>query len=257
MNQLICAALMTATLAAAPGAAFADEHIRETRNVDARVLKVKLGSVIDLVLKQGQTPSLVVSGEQRDVAKVTTVQTGDTLVIDTEKDRGMHFGRNRHEQLRAELTLPNLNELVSQGVGATVVTGFTGETVRLALNGAGSVTVTSRYKNVDAHLGGVGSMTLNSGDSERVDLSLSGAGEIAINGQTRLLRAKLGGVGSLGARALRADTVELDMTGLGGATVYASNTANLTLSGLGSATVYGKPAMRNATARGLGSVKWE
>jgi hypothetical protein len=71
-----------------------------------------------------------------------------------------------------------------------------------------------------------------------------------------MLHASLGGVGSLEAQQLRADTVDLDLTGLGGATVYARNSATLNLTGLGSATVYGKPANRNATARGLGSVSW-
>ncbi|HEX9171138.1 MAG TPA: DUF2807 domain-containing protein, partial [Telluria sp.] len=65
------------------------------------------------------------------------------------------------------------------------------------------------------------------------------------------------GVGSLDAKGLRASTVELDMSGLGGATVFASSSADLKLSGLGSAKVYGKPARRNSTTRGLGSVSWE
>lgn len=256
MNKLIGTALMAVTLAATPGLAFADEQVRETRNVDARALKVKLSGVIDLHLKQGQTPSLVVSGDKRYVSKVTTSQSGDTLVIDTGKDGTMHFGKDKR-QLRAELTLPNIDEFVSEGVGSSVITGFSGDSVKLSLDGAGSVTVTSRYKNIDARLGGVGSMTLNAGDSERVDLSLRGAGQIAVNGQSKLLRAKLGGVGSLDAQALRADTVELDMTGLGSASVYARTNANLRLNGLGSATVYGKPTNRNSTSRGLGSVSWK
>ena len=255
MNKLIAAGLMAVTLSAAAGAAIADELVSETRNIDARVVRVKLGGVIDLRLKQGATPSLVIYGEKAYVGKVTTTQNGDTLTIDTD-NHSMHFGRGKERQLRAELTIPRLSEFASLGVGSSEVSGFSGDEIKLSLDGAGSVTVTSRYKSLTARLGGVGSMTLNSGDSERVDLSLRGAGQIAINGQSKLLNAKLGGVGSLDAQELRADTVDLDMTGLGGATVYARNTANLKLSGLGSATVYGKPANRNSTSRGLGSVSW-
>ena len=255
MNKLIGTALMAVTLAAAAGTAIADELVSESRNIDARVVRVKLGGVIDLRLKQGATPSLVISGEKADVSKVSTTQNGDTLVIDTENDH-MHFGRGHSHQLRAELTVPQLSEFISQGVGSTDVSGFSGEEIKLSLDGAGAVTVTTRYKIVNARLAGVGSMTLNSGDSERIDLNLRGAGQITVNGQSKLLRAKLGGVGSLDAQELRADTVDLDMSGLGGATVYAKTSANLKLNGLGSATVYGKPANRNSTARGLGSVSW-
>lgn len=256
MNKFFGMALAAATLSFAAGSAIADEIVSETRSIDARIVKIKLDGVIDLRLKQGATPSLTLHGDKRYVTKVTTDQRGDTLHIDTEK-KYFTFGSGEKRQLRAELTLPNLNEFTSQGVGTTEVTGFSGEQITLALDGAGSVKVTGNYKNINSRLGGVGSMTLNTGQSELVDLSMGGAGSITVNGQSRLLRAKLGGVGSLDAKGLQSDTVDLDMTGLGGATVYAKNTANLRLTGLGSATVYGQPANRNATARGMGSVSWK
>jgi hypothetical protein len=257
MNRLIGAAMMAVSLSASAGLALAEEPVSEARSVDARVLKVRLEGAIDLVLKQGPTPSLVVSGEKRQVSKVITSVVGDTLRIDTERTDTWHFGKSERRQLHAELTLPNLNALESNGVGSSVVTGFSGEMLRLSLDGAGSVNVTSRYKNFEARLGGVGSMTLNAVDSERIDVNLRGAGQISVTGKTKLLHAQLGGVGSLDAPKLYADTVDLDMTGLGSANVFARTTANLTLTGLGSATVYGKPANRNSTARGLGSVRWE
>lgn len=253
MNRIFGTAMMAAALTVAAGAASA-QQLSEQRGIDARVVKVKLGGVINLHLKQGPAASLVLTGDKRDVARVSVVQNGDTLVIDTDK-RGWSLGNDRHD-VRAELTLPNLNELVSHGVGATDIKGFSGNEVRLTLDGAGSVKLTSQYRNVVARLGGVGSMTLNSGDTEQVDLKLRGAGHITVNGHSKLLRATLGGVGSLDARELQADAVDLDMSGLGGATVYAKTSANLKLSGLGSATVYGKPGNRSADARGMGSVTW-
>jgi hypothetical protein len=256
MHALIGAALIAVTLSATPGAATA-QQTSETRAVDARVLKVKLGGVIDLHVKQGATPSLVIAGDQKYVSKVVTTQQGDTLHIDIERNRHIHFGKNNKEQLRAELTLPNLNELVSQGVGSADIKGFTGEQIRLSLDGAGALTLASSYRNIDARLGGVGSMTLNAPDSDRVELNLRGAGQIEVTGNSKLLRARLGGIGNLEARELLADAVDLNMTGLGGASVYAKTSATLSLNGMGSATVYGKPANRKSTASGLGSVSWE
>ncbi|UMR32115.1 DUF2807 domain-containing protein [Massilia sp. MB5] len=254
MNKFINATMMAVTLYAnASTMAMAAETASESRQVDARVVKVVLDGVIDLHLKQGPAASLVVSGDKRYLQKITITQNGQTLRIGTEL-RGMHLSS---PNLRAELTLPNLRELVSSGVGSAVVTGFDGEEMRLSLEGAGAVTMTSHFKSYDARLSGVGSMTVNAGETENVDLNLRGAGQIIIAGQSKNLRAKLGGIGSLDAQQLRADSVDVDMSGLGGATVYAKNSANLRLSGMGSATVYGRPTSRQSSSRGLGSVAWQ
>lgn len=252
MNNFLSATMMAVTLYAAQGAAVAQAMASESRSIDARTVKVVLDGVINLTLKQGATASLVLSGDPQHLRRVSVVQNGDTLRIGTEL-RGVQL---HGASLRAELTLPSLRELVSAGVGSADVSGFSGDAVRLALEGAGAVNVTSRYRTVNARLSGVGSMHLNTGDADSVGLDLRGAGQIVVSGQSKSLNAKLGGIGSLDAQQLRADSVDVDMSGLGGATVYASTTAHLRLSGLGSATVYGKPANRSASSRGLGSVAW-
>lgn len=246
--------ILAATLAAAAGATWASDNATETRAIDARVSKVTLGGVIELHLKQGTAPALVLSGDPKLLAKVTTVQHGDALDIDMEK---MHFSWGKHESLRADLTVPNLKEFISTGVGSADVTGFNGDEIRLALDGAGSVKMASHYRNINLRLGGVGSMKIDAGDTENVDVTLKGAGHIEIAGAAKSLRAKLGGVGGLDAKELRTDAVSLDLTGLGGATVFAKNSANVSLSGLGSATVYGNPATRSASTHGMGSVSWK
>lgn len=254
MNKLIRTTLMASALALSTGAACAADLVRETRAVDTRVTRVKLDGVVDLVVRQGAQASLVVSGERADVARVTTRQQGEALEIGTEKRNNYGLGRN--PKLQAELTVPNLAEFVSEGVGASTISGFRGEKIVLALDGAGAVTLNGSYRNINAKLGGVGSLTIGADKAERMDLALSGAGKLAVSGQTRMLKATLAGVGNLDAEKLRADSVDLDLSGLGGATVYASTAANLNLSGMGSATVYGKPAQRNATTDGMGKVNW-
>jgi hypothetical protein len=254
MNKLLGTTLMATTLSLSAGAVLGADVVRESRQVDTRVTRVRLDGVVDLVVRQGRTASLVVSGERADVARVTTAQHGDTLEIGTERRNNYALGRD--PKLRAELVVPSLAEFVSEGVGASTVSGFRGEKIVLTLDGAGAVRLNSRYRNVDARLGGVGSLTIDAARAERMDLALRGAGRLAVTGQTRILHATLAGVGNLDAEKLRADTVNLDMSGLGGATVYASAAASLNLSGMGSATVYGKPAQRNATTGGMGKVSW-
>ncbi len=231
-----------------------DSSASEMRPIDARVVRVKLDGVIDLKLRQGAVAQLVLTGERKFLLKTTTVQSGDTLTIDTD-DRNIKIGR-RH-MLHAELTLPRLRELRSDSVGSTEVFGFAGDEIDLTLDGAGAMKVVADYRVVNASLGGIGSMNIQCGSSERIDLNLHGAGYVTLIGRTKFLKASLGGLGGLEAEKFQADTVDLDMSGLGSASVLARQNAVLNLSGMGSVTVYGKPQNRTVSVDGLGKVSWK
>jgi hypothetical protein len=239
-------------LARAADPEVAREVARETRPVDARVVRVKLEGAVDLRIRQGGTPSLTLSGDPRSVARTTTVQSGDTLNIETE----VH-GRVRMGSLHAELVLPALREVTSESLGSTEIAGFSGDELALSLEGAGSMRVAATYRRVSASLGGVGSMQLQGLNGEGVDLDLHGAGFVMLSGRAKWLKADLGGLGSLDARQFSADTVNVDLTGLGNASVTAHQNANLNLSGMGSVTVYGKPLNRKVAVDGLGKVSWK
>lgn len=230
----------------------ADEVARETRQVDARVVRVRLEGIVALRIRQGGTPALTLSGEPRWLAGTTTTQDGDTLSIGTEGQ-----GRLRRGGLQAELTLPALREVTSESLGSTEVAGFSGEELRITLGGAGSMRVAAHYRLVRANLEGIGSLRLEGLDGDGVDLNLQGAGVVTLDGRARWLKAELGGLGSLDAQQFSADNVNLDLSGLGNARVTARQNANLNLSGMGSVTVYGKPLNRKVSVDGLGKVSWK
>jgi hypothetical protein len=235
-------------------AAAASDTGSETRAIDARVVRVKLDGMIELRVRQGSAANLVLSGDPRWLEKTTTLQSGDTLNIGTEG----RFGRSsRMFPVRAELTLPSLREVTSESLGATEVTGFSGDELELTLDGAGSMKVWCNYKMVTANLGGIGSMHINGLNAEGIDLHLSGAGYVTLNGRSKWLKADLGGLGGLDAQQFAADSVNVDLSGLGNATVTAHQNATLNLSGMGSVTVYGKPANRKVSIDGLGKVSWK
>ncbi|MCA1245068.1 GIN domain-containing protein [Massilia sp. MS-15] len=253
---LACVALCAALITCMGMARAAPEMATETRPVDARVVRVKLDGMVDLKIRQGNTPLLVLTGDPRLLAKTTTLQSGDTLNIGTET-RGASINLGRSMGLHAELTLPNLREVSSESVGGTVVSGFSGDELELNLDGAGSMNVSCNYRTLSARLGGVGSMKVHGIDSDSVELNLSGAGYVSLSGRSRRLKAQLGGLGGLDARQFSAESVVLELSGLGNATVTARDSANLTLSGLGSVTVHGKPQNRKVSVDGLGKVSWK
>jgi hypothetical protein len=254
MKKLLQLGLLFAAFCALFGRAAAAED-NETRSIaiDARVVRVKLDGVIDVKLRQGDVASLRLIGEKRYLDKLTASQSGDTLHLETE-GRGVKVGRTG---TRAELVLPNLRQVVSEGVGSTEINGFSGDELELTMDGAGTMKVVCDYRIVRANLGGVGSMNLWVSENEQVDLDLRGAGYITLGGRSKMLKASLGGVGGLNAQQFNAESVNVDLSGLGNATVKANANATLNLSGLGSVIVYGKPLNRNVSVDGLGKVSWK
>lgn len=246
---------MALTMCAVAGAALAQEGGREVREVGAQVQRVRLEGIIELKVRQGPRPALVISGERAWLGKTVTQQRGDTLVIDNQvrEMRLTHYDRG----VRAELTLPQLREVVSNSLGSADISGFNGERLDLVLDGAGSMKVSGSYRVLAASLGGLGSLTIHATLAEGLELDLHGAGYVTVAGQGRWLRASLGGLGGLDAQHFQVDSVELDLSGLGNAAVYARQHAALQLNGLGSAAVFGRPASRNAEVNGLGKVTWK
>lgn len=234
-------------------ASAAPESASETRSVDARVTRVQLDGAVDLRIRQGSAGMLVLSGDPRWLARLTVQQSGDTINIGGGGVRGLRLVQ---DPVRAELVLPRLREVSSEGLGSTEISGFTGDELELALDGAGAMNVNVNYRFIRASLGGVGSMKLAGTQSERIELDLHGAGHVTLAGQAKSLKAELSGLGGLDARQFALENVSLDLSGLGNATVTVNGSANLNLSGLGSVTVYGKPLNRKVSVDGLGKVSW-
>ncbi|NRR29888.1 DUF2807 domain-containing protein [Oxalobacteraceae bacterium] len=253
MKKLLQFGLLLAAFFALFSRASAEEQGSETRQIDARVVRIKLDGMVDLKIRQGATPSLTITADKRLLSKITATQNGDTLHLDTD----LNGFKSERSVLRADLVLPQLRQVVCEGVGSTEISGFTGDELELAMDGAGRMKVVADYKHVSALLGGVGSMNLWISENEQTVLELRGAGYITLGGRSKQLRARLGGLGGLNAQQFQADAVDLDLSGLGNATINAKNSVRLNLSGLGSVGVYGKPLNRDVTVDGLGKVSWK
>lgn len=257
MKRIFQFGLLFAAACALFGRAQAADDTSETRtvNIDARVVRVKIDGMVDVKLRQGPVPSLTITGNKRTMDRLTYAQSGDTLQLESDGGRSVRISTS--SGARAEMVLPNLRQVVMEGLGAAEISGFSGQELELVLDGAGSMKATVDYKTVRARLGGVGKMNLWISENERVDIDLGGAGNIVLGGSGKLLKADLGGIGGLNAQKFTAESIDLDLSGLGNATVTATANAKLDLSGLGSATVYGKPVNRDVSVDGLGKVNWK
>lgn len=224
----------------------------ESRPVPDGVDAIALDGPIELTVRQGATPELRVRGEQRLLGNVDITQEGAVLHIGI---RGMVL-RHR-EPLVVDLTLPSLTAVTLGGTSDSRINGFSGERMKLQLNGAGSARFNGRFQFLEVGLSGSGDLDVNGGAAtERVDLRLMGTGSITVVGNTRELLAESSGVGELDAEHLRADSVTLTQSGAGSSTVHARERAAITLNGSGDVEVHGNPGERRTSRTGSGSVNY-
>jgi hypothetical protein len=224
----------------------------ETRTITRQVRAVELSGPIDLTLRYGAQPQLVVRGEQRLLANIETKQDGRVLHIGT---RGIVL---RHRQpIEVELTLPALDRVGVDGSGDSRINGFSGETIEVELNGSGNVDFNGRYRQAKVIVHGTGQVTLDAGNGDTIEADLTGSGTITLAGAARSFQAQSNGSGTLDAQRLRAETVKVRQTGSGNASVTAHASVAAAVSGSGDVDVYGNPPQRSISRTGSGDVHFD
>lgn len=223
----------------------------ETRSVNKAIKMLDLNGPFDLIMRQGATPSLTISGEQRLLSNVVTSIDGGTLHIGTQ---GLMFQRRR--PIQVELVLPTIEQLTIRGSGDSKINGFSGDKLQVEMHGSGSAICNGRFRNIDAGVFGSGELELNGGNSDKVAVQMMGSGQLTVVGSTKALKSDQTGTGALDAQHLAADSVSVDMTGSGSSTVTARQDVTLNLHGSGDVVVYGNPSRRTVTRTGSGEVSF-
>jgi hypothetical protein len=225
----------------------------ETRKVGSGIRAIDLSGPIDLTLRQGAVPSLVVRGEQRMLANVETISDSDgTLHIGT---KGMLL--YHRQPLQVTLVLPSIEEVMVHGSGTSSINGFSGERIEVNLNGTGKVKFNGRFKKVDAGVHGSGDLEMNGGASDKVEIAMIGSGSMTVVGSCKQFTAEQTGSGDLNARHLSADAADLQLMGSGEAILTARKVVNVSVRGSGDVVVYGSPSERNVSRNGSGEVTFK
>lgn len=225
--------------------------VSDPRNVGRDVRSVELNGPIDLRLRQGAIPSLVVKGERRLLGNVETVQEGENIRI------GISGMLLHHRQpLQVELILPQVGNVSLHTSGDAAIDGVSGEHIQIDLHGSGSVKFAGRFKEIIAGNHGTGEMTVDTDNAERIIVRQAGAGSFTLAGSARQFNADLSGTGTLDAEHLTADVATVELKGSGSAQVHARKVAVMAVRGSGDITVHGQPAERTVSRDGAGDVSF-
>jgi len=149
--------------------------------------------VYSLVVTAGQPQqSVLVSGDDEALAKLSTKVVGDELIISM-PDTGHTKWKN---ELTITIGVTHLGKLQSDGVGSTKLNQLHDDEFVLQYKGVGSVTANGKVQRLVLRAEGVGSIDARELQAQSVDARLQGVGSARVRA-SESLNAKVEGVGSL------------------------------------------------------------
>ena len=175
-----------------------------TRDVDLTGFnEIDISGVFEIDVTVGDDFSIELSGEEDEMARVTTSVKNGVLHLGREKGKKRWNMKRDEHGIKATISMPSLSAFDVSGV-------------------------------VEGKIAGI--------DADAFDLELSGVGDISLAGECGALDADVSGVGDLDARDLECRDVEIDVSGVGSASVFASESVAAEVSGMGDIDVYGSPS---------------
>ena len=182
---------------------------------------VDVGSAFQVEITQSSSYSVIITVDEKIFDKIDVSKTGTTLIISTEPNT------ITASVLKAEITMPELDELVLSGASKGTVEGFgSSEPLVVELSGA------SNLQMQDINVG-------------NVEVELSGAATLTAEGSGNDLVSIVEGASNLDLTNFPVDNSDLIVSGASQATVNLDGTLDAVVSGASTVYYIGEPTMGN------------
>ncbi|MEL6535714.1 MAG: head GIN domain-containing protein [Bacteroidota bacterium] len=227
MKKVILNGLLALAILAVPALANAQSRSYDERNFTG----VNFGIPGTLTVKQGNSYSVELSGDDDDLDKVEVKVKGNRLIIKTKSNSWSRLGR-----ITGTVTLPEIESLGVSGSGTLKSQGtLNTDDLSLAVSGSGDMEVSI--------------------SSEDVTVAVSGSGEIEVEGDCEDLGIAISGSGGLEADELEAKDVGAAISGSGEAYVNVSGKLEARISGSGDVYYTGNPTDIDSRVSGSGNIR--
>lgn len=208
-----------------------DNRITDERDLK-EVTHLKVSGIFNLYLSQGDKPSIRIEGNEEQIRKLKTIQSGELLELKFEEIKNNVFSDSRPD---VYLTLGQLKQLEFDGVGNIRTEGtFKVEEIELEGGGVGNILLQIEAKKIDAQFNLMGNMTLE-GSANEINLSNEG-------------------IGNIDASKLLAQTMTLNSSGIGKVAVHCTGDLSITVNGIGAVSYTGNPNVIKEEINGIGKV---
>jgi hypothetical protein len=207
---------------------------REERTVKGEFSELQVSSGVDLFVKQGDKPEIVVEADNDVLDDVKTELKGNTLNVYFSRERGL-FNWLGSKSARVYVTAQKIVRLSSSG-GANLksVGAIKADKLEILASGGGDAKVSL--------------------DASEVLLNASGGGDITAEGTTDFLEAQASGGADIKARELHARKVVATSSGGADVYVYASESIEASASGGADVDYYGSAKVTKISESGGGEV---
>ncbi len=191
----------------ADGGAVVSER-RDVQSFDS----ISLEGGAKLEIKIGEPLSVLVTGNEKSVARTETSVSGGTLHI---KNKARDWVIRNNSRLTVQITLPKLDSLELEGGNDVSVVGLHGGDTRIKAAGAANIVANGQLDELTVRLAGaghadlsklavadakvtvdgVGSVIVNPRDS--LDATMNGVGAIFYTGSPRKVNTRMNGLGTI------------------------------------------------------------
>lgn len=210
---------------------FTASYAQVTRKLTLdKIDKISLNISADVVIKQGNQQEVVVEGTEKMIELLETeVEDGHWSIEFTQKRVSFD------QKMIINITLPSLSMIKVNSSGDVSCEGlFTGENLKIAINGSGDIKLDLETKILDLSVNGSGDMHLN-GKADETEVSINGSGDI-------------------NAEKLTSKTADININGSGDLRIEVTDYLKADVNGSGNIRYAGDPNIKTRR-NGSGSIK--
>lgn len=165
----------------------------EEQNRDLPAFKtIKSKSAMTLVVEVGKTQNVVIKGDEKFIASVSTEVIGDELVITSREKNSIKIS----DTAQVIISVPELTRFKMEGAGSSSINNAAGARLDIFYEGAGMLKASGKVKFLSLKAKGVGLVDAKNLITEQVDVSLEGVGAVKVHASDRL-KASVQGIGAL------------------------------------------------------------
>ncbi|MBX2967186.1 MAG: PspC domain-containing protein [Cyclobacteriaceae bacterium] len=141
--------------------------------------ELEISGLFDIRVKQGNSYSVELTGPDKEKAKYRISRLGSTLVVEYDDGKRFNWRSNplKVEQVRINITMPEVEKINLKGAGKASFTGFTEDDLRIKILGAINVTANINARDLAIYLSGASELTLN-GEGDKMDANILGASKL-------------------------------------------------------------------------------
>lgn len=199
--------------------------------------ELKIGAVFDIEISKstGDSYSVSIRGEERELDEVYLNQVGDRLEVKYKKG-DWTWKKDNENRVKLIITMPELNEIEIYGACTGEISGFEQENLDLELSGESDLYVNVKVENLNIEMNGESKLDLK-GKGDELDINMNGAAKLnSLDYMTNEVSIEINGAAK--AKVFGKDKIEAKTSGMSSLKYKGASSVNIDRTGSSSAERY-------------------